>query len=168
VEGTGEGIQLMAQKKPDHPGVNKNIQPSVVAILYIAIAYLLKWALPLPYAVPVPLRNAGFGLVVIGFFFGVAALYEFRKVRTTSNVHGSPKSLVTTGIYRFTRNPIYLGFLFMVVGLPLNANTYWGIIVSPFFVMTINKLVIEREEEYLGNKFPKEYVEYTLRVRRWL
>ena len=57
---------------------------------------------------------------------------------------------------------------FMVIGLPLNADNYWGIVVSPFFVIALNKLVIEREEEYLGGKFPKEYMDYKSRVRRWL
>lgn len=152
----------------DHPSVNKNIQPSVAAIFFIAIAYLLKWALPLQYAVPIPLRNAGFGLVIVGFLFGVTALIEFKKAGTTSNPRGSAGALVTTGVYRFTRNPIYLGFLFMVIGLPLSANTYWGFIISPLFIIAINKLVIEREENYLEKKFGKAYADYKSRARRWV
>jgi protein-S-isoprenylcysteine O-methyltransferase Ste14 len=158
----------MTDQNNDHPAVDKKIQPSLMAVFYIAVAYLLKWILPIPYEVPLSLRNAGFGMVIVGFFFGLAALFEFRKARTTSAPRGSVRSLVTTGIYRFTRNPIYLGFLFMVVGLPFNMNNYYGLIVSPFFIATVNKLVIEHEETYLEKKFGRTYIEYKSRVRRWL
>lgn len=158
----------MAEKKQDHPDINKNIQPALVAAFYIAGAYLLQWLLPLPYTVPVFLRNAGFGLVVVGFLFGVGAFIEFRKARTTPDLHGAVKALVTNGVYKFTRNPVYLGFLLMVIGLPLNADNYWGIVAAPFFVITINRLVIEPEEIYLEQKFKMEYTAYKARVRRWL
>jgi protein-S-isoprenylcysteine O-methyltransferase Ste14 len=152
----------------DRPNINKNIHPPLVAVFYIAIAYLLKWIIPIPYAAPNVLRNAAFGLVIVGFFLGVAALIEFKKARTTLDPHGSAKALVVSGVYRFTRNPIYLGFLLMVIGIPLNADNYYGLLISPFFMITISRLVIEREENYLEKKFGKEYTGYKSRVRRWL
>ena len=72
------------------------------------------------------------------------------------------------GVYRFTRNPIYLGFLLMVIGLPLNSGLYSGIVIAPFFAVTMNRLVIEREEAYLEKKFKDVYTSYKSRVRRWL
>ncbi len=158
----------MAEKQEDHANINKNIHPPIVALFYIGIAYLLGWFLPLPFTGPAILRTVGFGLTVIGFLFGVGALLEFRKARTTLDPHGTVSTVVTNGIYRFTRNPIYLGFLCMVIGLPLNSGYYWGLIISPFFVATMNRLVIEKEEAYLGEKFKDQYKSYKSRVRRWL
>lgn len=158
----------MVEKAQDHPNINRNIHPPVVAMFYIALAYILKWLIATPYTVPDTLRNVGFALTVIGFFLGVGAFIEFRKARTTLDPHGSVKAVVTGGVYRFTRNPIYLGFLLMVIGLPLNAASFWGIVISPFFAVTLNRLVIEREEAYLENKFKNVYTDYKSRVRRWL
>ena len=152
----------------DHPTINKNVHPPIVALMCIVIAYLLGRFAPLPFVAPMILRNTGLFLTFIGFLLGVGAFLEFRKARTTLDPHGSTKQLVTLGIYRFTRNPIYLGFLLMVIGLPLNSGVYWGIVMAPFFMFMMNRLVIEREESYLEKKFGKTYASYTSSVRRWL
>ena len=154
--------------KHDHPGINKNVHPPVVALIHIAVAYLLGWFIRIPYNVPALLQNIGFTLVVIGFLFGLGAFIEFRKARTTLDPHGSVNQMVTSGIYRMTRNPIYLGFLLMLIGLPLNSGLNWGILLAPLFVITMNHLVIKREEAYLEKKFGDAYAGYKSRVRRWL
>src|SRR6266516_1305642 len=111
-------------KEQNHPNINRNIHPPIVALFYIALAYLLGQFVQIPLKVPVLLENFGFALVIIGFLLGLAAFNEFRRARTTLDPHGSTSQLVTTGIYRFTRNPIYLGFLLMIIGLPLNSGLY--------------------------------------------
>ena len=158
----------MTENQKDHPNVNKNVHPPVVALLHIIGALVLGRLFLIPFAVPVVLRNIGFLLTFIGFLCGVGAFIEFRKAHTTLDPHGSVKSLVTVGVYRITRNPIYLGFLLMVIGLPLNSGYYWGIIISPLYVAAMNRLVIEREEAYLEKKFGDSYTGYKSRVRRWI
>lgn len=158
----------MAEKQQDHPGINKNIHPPIVALFYIVTALLLGRFIPVSLAVPTILRNTGFALTFIGFLLGVGAFIEFRKAHTTLDPHGSVKNLVMAGVYRMTRNPIYLGFLLMVIGLPLNSGYYSGILIAPFFTVTMNRLVIEREETYLEKKFKEQYTAYRSRVRRWL
>ncbi len=158
----------MTENEQDHPGINKNIHPPVVTLFYIIAAYTLKWSIPIPYAVPSILRIAAFALMIIGFALAAAAFVEFRKAKTTLNPHGSVTTMATNGVYRFTRNPIYLGFLLMVIGFPLQSGTYWGLVIAPLFIESINSLVIKHEETYLERKFGKEYTEYKSRVRRWL
>lgn len=150
----------------DHADVK--IHPPILTIIFIVIAYVAKWTIPLPFVVPSILRNIGFGLIVVGFLLGSAAFLEFRKVRTTVDPHGSVSSIVTAGIYRFTRNPIYLGFLLILIGIPLNSGTYWGLVLAPVFIYFMNSLVIEREEAYLERRFGEAYSSYKSCVRRWL
>src|SRR5215212_5294539 len=148
-------------KVQDHPNINRNVHPPVVALLFIALAYFLGRFVPIPFVVPMVVRNIGLLLTFIGFLLGVGAFIEFRRVRTTLDPHGSAKQVVTSGIYRFTRNPIYLGFLLMVIGLPLNSGYYWGIILAPLYMLVMNGLIIRHEEAYLEKKFGNAYSGYT-------
>ncbi len=150
----------------DH--ANVKIHPPVLTLIHIAIAYAAKWTIPISFVVPNILRNIGFSFVIIGFLLGVAAVLEFRKARTTVLPHGSVSSIVTSGVYRFTRNPIYLGFTLMLIGFPLSSGTLWGLVLAPVFIYSMNRLVIEREEAYLEKKFGEGYTSFKSRVRRWL
>lgn len=157
----------MSDKK-DRPAINKYVHPPVVAMFFIIVTILLGRFVPLVSELSRTIRNIGFGFVVVGFLFGLAAFLEFRKAKTTILPHGSVSNIISSGIFRFTRNPIYLGFLFMVIGFPLNYGSVWGIIAAPFFITTMNRLVIEKEEAYLEKKFKEEYTSFKSRVRRWL
>jgi protein-S-isoprenylcysteine O-methyltransferase Ste14 len=155
-------------KEQDHPNINPMVHPPIIALMFIVIAYFLGRFAPLPFVAPMILRNIGLLMTFIGFLLGIGAFVEFRRARTTVDPHGSAKQLVTSGIYRLTRNPIYLGFLLMVIGLPLNSGLYWGVVMAPFYILTMNRLVIEREETYLEGKFKDVFTSYKSRVRRWL
>jgi protein-S-isoprenylcysteine O-methyltransferase Ste14 len=155
-------------KERDHPNISPVVHPPLVAVLFIVLAYILGYFIRFPFAIPRLIQYIGLALTFIGILLGIAAFLEFRKARTTVDPHGSTKHLVTSGIFRFSRNPIYLGFLLMVIGLPLNSGLIWGLVLAPFYMMTMSRLVIEREEAYLQKKFKNQYTDYTSRVRRWL
>ena len=155
----------MAEHK-DH--ANVRIAPPILTLLHIIAAFLLARFIPLLPTVPPIIKYIGFALVVIGFLFGLGAVLAFRRARTTLDPYHPVSSIVTSGVYGFSRNPIYFGFLLMVIGIPLNAGTYWGIILAPIFILLCNKLVIEHEESYLEKKFGEIYTSYKSRVRRWL
>lgn len=158
----------MTEKQKDHPNINKNVHPPIVAIIFIGLAMVLQRFVPIPFQANISVRYAGLLLTFIGLMLGVGALIEFRKAQTTLDPHGTVKALVTGGIYGLTRNPIYLGFLLMVIGFPLNYDSLWGMVCALFYVITMNRLVIEREEAYLEKKFKEQYTGYKSRVRRWL
>ena len=155
-------------KEQDRPNISLMVHPPIVALLFIVIAYVLGRFVPLPFISSMIWRNFGLLLTFIGFLLGIGAFIEFRRARTTLDPHGSAKQIVTSGIYRFTRNPIYLGFLLMVIGLPLNSGLIWGIVMAPLYMIVMTRLVIEREEAYLEKKFKDQYTSYKSRVKRWL
>lgn len=152
----------------DHPPIHRNVHPPIVALIYVGLATFLGWLFPTSLPASSSVKAFGLGMIAVGLVLGFSAFNEFRKAHTTLDPHGSVKALVTEGIYRITRNPIYLGFLLMVIGFPLNSGYYSGLVVAPFFMVTMNRLVIEKEEAYLEKKFGETYTGYRSRVRRWL
>ena len=156
----------MTEMKNDHADVK--IHPPVLTLIHLAIAYVAKWAIPIPLVLPDVVRTGGLVLVAVGFLLAAAAFAGFRKAHTTVDPHGSVSQLVTSGIYRFTRNPIYLGFVLILAGFPLFSGTVWGVILAPVLILNMNSLVIQHEEAYLEKKFSDEYTRYRSRVRRWL
>ncbi len=155
----------MIEDSVDHADVK--IHPPLLLAIHLAAAYVAKWAILIPLILPGAIRNLGFVLVVAGLLLGAAAFVEFYKAHTTLNPHGSVRKLVTSGAYRFTRNPIYLGFVLMLAGFPLFSGTIWGALLVPVMIVNMNSLVIQHEEAYLQKKFGDEYTRYRSSVRRW-
>jgi len=77
-------------------------------------------------------------------------------------------AIVTTGPYRITRNPAYLGMALLYIGIALLADSLWALAPLPVVLVLIDRGVIAREERYLERKFGAEYVDYRSRVRRWV
>ena len=150
----------------DHADVK--IHPPLLIILFLGLTYLANRFIPFPIAVPPILKIVGEVLLIIGFLLGAGAMQQFRRARTTVLPHGSVSRIIDWGIFRITRNPIYLGFLLSLVGFSLYLETWWGVILAPLFVYLMNKYVIEHEEAYLESKFQDSYTGYKSRVRRWL
>lgn len=149
-----------------HP--NTRISPPLLALLHVVFAVLLTWLIPLPLSVPPVLQTAGFLLVFLSFLLGVAALIAFRRAGTTLQPRGRVVHLVTSGIYGFTRNPVYLGFLLIVIGISLDAGSYWGILLTPILFVLFNQFVIRPEEEHLAARFGEQFTSYKEKVRRWI
>lgn len=109
-------------------------------------------------------------LLVIGLYFDLAGLFKFRKARTTVHPMKLDKSsaLVNTGIYKITRNPMYVGLVFILSAWCIYLNCPASMVAVAGFIFYINVFQILPEERMLATLFGKEYVEYQARVRRWL
>jgi protein-S-isoprenylcysteine O-methyltransferase Ste14 len=110
----------------------------------------------------------GIVLVVVGLALGFLGLSQLMRAHTPPNPHEPTTALVTDGPYRFSRNPIYLGFLLSYLGFTALAGTFWGLILLPFLLWTVTHAVIHAEEQYLEGTFGEKYAAYVSRVRRWL
>jgi protein-S-isoprenylcysteine O-methyltransferase Ste14 len=103
-------------------------------------------------------------LGVVGF----AGVWAFRRAGTSPNPWRPSTALVTSGPYRFSRNPMYLGFTFLYVGVSCWANSVWPILALPLILVFMDRNIIAKEEAYLERRFGDSYREYRDRVRRWL
>jgi protein-S-isoprenylcysteine O-methyltransferase Ste14 len=107
-------------------------------------------------------------LILLGVGLMVAAAWEMYNARTTIIPHRQPQALVQTGVFRISRNPIYLGDLFVLAG----AMTYWGVVLAIpllwIFVRIIEVRFIEKEEERLKEGFSQNFAQWAKNTRRWL
>lgn len=144
------------------------VEPSVIVFVFIILALLLGRTLGGIFPMPQVVRWLGLVLSAAGLGLGLLALKEFKRMRTFSKSKVASSNLVTTGIYGYTRNPVNLGFLLILIGLPFTGGSYWGIALMPMFIVAMNSLVIQPEETYLESKFKDEFTKYKSRVRRWI
>lgn len=107
---------------------------------------------------------------VFAIIFGVKPLIQFAKQKTTIHPHTPDKasSLVSTGIYRLSRNPMYLALLFLLISYGFYLDNLTTLLPLPFFVLYMNRYQIIPEEEALTKRFGEEYKKYKSEVRRWL
>jgi protein-S-isoprenylcysteine O-methyltransferase Ste14 len=149
---------------------NVKIIPPLVPLLAIIISWLLNDYL---YNLPIPLETKVQFILV--YFFMLSAitlfgfsLYFFIKFKQNPDPHTPTASLYTSGIFRISRNPIYLGFLFAQMVVALKYNNLYMIISIPLIVYFLTVLVIKPEEDYLEQQFGNQYLDYKKKVRRWI
>ena len=144
------------------------LPPPVVALLLaVAVFYGPRLSIRLEEMTSLYVAVA---LAMVGFCFDVPALVLFLRRKTTISPLSPHKSsaLVTTGIYKVTRNPMYVGLGFLLLGLGVYAQNGLVVIWVGFFVLYITKFQIRPEERVLLDKFGEEYKAYCSRVSRWL
>ena len=140
-------------------------------ILYaVAIGLGLWLERPLPWPLPGGALRFWAGALLIALavlLFGWCAR-ELRVHQTTINPHRAASSLVDSGPFRFSRNPIYVSLTVLLVGVGLLASSTWVLLMLVWALPVMQHWVIAREEEHLRWRFGEEYAHYCARVRRWL
>lgn len=143
--------------------------PPIWLIAFLALAWGQSWAVPdagpgaMSWTGPV-----GGVLVLAGVTLMLLAAPQFVRRRTTVVPHRAPEALITEGIYRFTRNPIYLGDVFILVGLVLRWEAWVSLLLVPVFVWVLEVRFIRPEEARLHHAFGDDFTAYRARVRRWI
>ncbi len=145
--------------------------PPLVVWLVIAGAMLgVTWAAPgLSFMLPGGTVIA-LALVALGGALAFAGVMAFRDKRTTVNPLDprTSSSIVSGGIYRVSRNPMYLGFLLALAGWAVYLSNAGALLLVPVFAAYMTQYQIKPEERILLAKFGSEYAQYMSRVRRWL
>ena len=150
----------------DNPGVR--VPPPLIIMAGLAAGLALDGRLIDPHWNSAPLVISGIICACVGLLFGVSALGLFRREDTRPEPWKPSSALVTSGVYRFTRNPMYVGMLLLYVGIALLAGGSLTIVTLVPVFLILNFYVIEREEAYLERRFGRAYAHYRERVRRWL
>jgi len=116
----------------------------------------------------VPRLTLALGLQGVALVLGLWGLLTFKRHRTTPEPNGVASALLTTGPYRFTRNPLYLSLSATLTAFSFFLDSAWVLILVPGLVLLLDRLVIAREEARLQAQFGETYLAYRHRVRRWI
>ena len=151
-------------------GVSVVVKPPILFLAFLILGTALRFIIKLAIFSG---SSISYGYIVGGFIIllGISlrnwAVKTFKKFGETLHHGKSIHKIVTSGPFQFTRNPMYLSFTFIYIGLSMIINTYWLLLLLPIVLISLHSGVILREEEYLEKKFKDQYVSYKSRVRRW-
>ena len=144
------------------------IIPPIYFFASILASIALHLYVPIATVLPSPFNLAGAAIVAAGLALALWAAGLFRIARTAIRPFVESTALVTGGIYRLTRNPMYLGMALVLLGVALLLGTLGAFIPIPLFLWQIQRKFVVPEEAFLEGLFGWQYVEYKARVRRWL
>lgn len=152
--------------RPDRSGVR--FPPPLIYVAGFLVGVALELAFPVG-GLPVPIAVAA-GVIGLGLWLGLdgSAMRRFQRAGTSMVPMRPSTTLVISGPYRFTRNPMYLGMGSLYLGLALALGVIWAVAVLPLVLLAVDRLVIAREESYLERQFGDEYRAYKRHVRRWI
>ena len=154
-------------RAPDH--ANVLVQPPVLLILVVAAGYGLDFLLPMTFLpAGFPAAWVGGGVWLAGFVFAGLAIAQFRRTGIEEQTHTPTAEIVDTGVFAFSRNPIYVGACIGIVGIAIVYDMFWILAMLVPFYFVIRYGVVAREEAYLERKFGNAYLDYKTRVRRWI
>ena len=146
------------------------VPPLVLVLVFAVSMWFAAMQLPsLAFTLP-----GGHGLTAVisgvGVLFLLAGLYEFQKAKTSVNptTPAAASTIVASGVYRISRNPMYVGFLLALTGWAIFLSHPLSFLLLPVVVVYMNRFQIMPEERVLSAKFGKEYERYKQGVRRWL
>lgn len=158
-----------------HPGddavTNGIARPPLLylACLFLGITLERLQPLSLAFSMDDPVRlTLGAGLIAAGLAVMVAGVRNFSRAATPVRSNQPVRTLVTTGIHGWSRNPIYVGMFLLYAGIGLAAGSQWILFLALPLVIILRYGVVAREEAYLERRFGDDYRNYKARVRRWL
>ena len=146
------------------------IPPVIVWLACAGVMSVLVYSLPNLSFTRAGTSALALVLLAIGVTVTIAGVTAFRSKRTTVNplTPGASSAIVASGVYRLSRNPMYLGMLLALAGWAVFLSNLGAALILPVFVAYITQYQIKPEERALLGKFGGEYAQYTAKVRRWL
>jgi protein-S-isoprenylcysteine O-methyltransferase Ste14 len=143
-------------------------RPPLIYLLALVIGFILRALAPtsfIPHGVGYVLGGVLIIIAVWILFWGVRVM---RRAGTSVKTTVPTTALVTTGPFRFSRNPLYVSLTLFYLGIAIAAQSFWALVLLFVVLAVMQRGVIDREERYLEHKFGAEYVRYKERVRRWI
>lgn len=154
--------------KSSEDSPNVVAMPPVIFLLGIGIGFALDLLIPMPFVAEAYDVTAGLFVIALGIVLIAWAVRSFTTAGTNVDVRQPSTSVVASGAYAWSRNPIYIGMALIVLGTAIWLNSLWILFSLVPIIPLIEYGVIRREEKYLEKKFGPTYLDYKTKVRRWI
>jgi protein-S-isoprenylcysteine O-methyltransferase Ste14 len=156
----------MNEQMSDNPGVIAF--PPALYGFTLAIGLVISFIFPVSFLPrPISLPIAAIAMIVAGWF-STSAFRTMARAQTAIDPAKPATAIVSDGVFRFSRNPLYLSLTLLYIGVSLFFNAVWALLLLLPLLAIVQIGVIEREEKYLERKFGDEYLRYKVQVRRWI
>ena len=146
----------------------RKVMPTTYLLVALLAILLLNFLMPIIRIIPSPWNAIGVIFLLAGLLINLRADRLFHRAGTTVKPHTESSVLVTGDVFRFSRNPMYLGFALLLTGVALLLGALTPFLVIPIFVALIEVIFIRAEEKMLAQTFGQVYLDYRKQVRRWL
>jgi len=144
------------------------ITPPDLILLFILFQILLHYFFPVISIIKPPYNYIGIFLIIIGQIPNFWIYFHFKKLRTSVKIYEMPNKLSTSGLFRISRNPNYLGMFITLLGMAVILGNLTPFIFPVIFFILTDRFVISSEEKNLKKVFGKKYLDYKREVRRWI
>ena len=151
---------------PDIAGVIA--PPPLIYLSALAIGVLIHLWYPVRFLPRTPALCLGVLLIAVSIPIAVSGFRAMTRAKTAVDPRKPSTAIVNFGVFRYTRNPLYISLMLLYLGIASIINSLWLLILIFPLIAVIQKGVIEREERYLEKKFGEEYLRYKRQVRRWI
>jgi protein-S-isoprenylcysteine O-methyltransferase Ste14 len=155
-------------QKQDSPGVY--LPPPLIYVIFFLAGIFIQKKIQIDDSVFYFPATKIIGILFL--FFALILLFtsltKFFKTKNTLIPFKPASSLQTGGVFSITRNPMYLGLALVYLGVACFIGNWWNIILFPLVILTVQELIIKKEEQYLERTFKNEFLEYKKKVRRWI
>jgi len=145
----------------------KPLPPTWLLASIVALA-LLHFVVPVFRIAPYPWNLVGFLPLAFGVYLNLSADAALKTCRTTVKPFEDSRTLVTTGVYRISRHPMYLGMVCIVFGIAVFSGSFTPLLVAPALALLLEQKFVRPEEAMLEKQFGSEWSDYRRRVRKWI
>ena len=144
------------------------IMPTTYLLFAILLCVGLHILVPIYFVIPLPWNMVGLIPILIGIWLNLSADRAFKQANTTVKPFEESSALIQDGVFRFSRHPMYLGFVLLLFGISMLLRSTSPYIVMIVFAWFIDRVFIQEEERMLAAQFDEEWQGYKSRVRKWI
>ena len=152
----------------DKKGAAVRFPPPLIFIICMLIGYTVHRILPVAFPYPLIFMYIGGMLALLSLLCVFYLSRVFNRLKTHIEPWKPTSAIISTGLYAYSRNPIYVAFAVFSMGIGFMINSLWIVMSFLPALMVVYVLAIKKEEMYLEKKFGEEYLKYKNNVRRWL
>ena len=145
-----------------------SLLPTGYLLIAMLLILLIHFILPLTRLIPIPWNLVGILPLGFGIWINLAADKAFHRRGTTVKPFEEPSTLITSGVFSISRNPMYLGFVAILIGIALLLGTLSPYLIVIAFAILVDRMFITVEEKNLEHKFSSMWMKYKKDVRRWI